>query len=250
MSFSPSPTHGSSGTTSTVSNEQAHPPHSNQRGDWPLLWNALHWSSLIIVSGIISGCLTFLCQTPPPPNPPKPSLFLCKLPIYCMLQTTTILVKTFIANSCSVLLVFELPLKHQLVFCLLLCPWLQLSGNERIIKPCIWIELGMIVNSAHVPLSDRAFETEINCSNPLGTGGRLAIGFAVLLRALWKGTHHAFQPSKLKVHTHTHTNNSLYCNIYLTWLLDTFSCTVSIKILYFVYLMHTHWIFSVFNLYA
>ncbi|XP_069045485.1 ubiquitin carboxyl-terminal hydrolase 19 isoform X3 [Lepisosteus oculatus] len=45
---------------------------------------------------------------------------------------------------------------------------------------------------------DRAFETEINCSNPLGTGGRLAIGFAVLLRALWKGTHHAFQPSKLK----------------------------------------------------
>ncbi|XP_039626979.1 ubiquitin carboxyl-terminal hydrolase 19 isoform X2 [Polypterus senegalus] len=45
---------------------------------------------------------------------------------------------------------------------------------------------------------DRAFESEINCSNPLGTGGRLAIGFAVLLRALWKGTHHAFQPSKLK----------------------------------------------------
>jgi len=48
--------------------------------------------------------------------------------------------------------------------------------------------------------SDRAFEAEINCSNPLGTGGRLAIGFAVLLRALWKGTHHAFQPSKLKVY--------------------------------------------------
>ncbi|XP_042160098.1 ubiquitin carboxyl-terminal hydrolase 19-like isoform X4 [Oncorhynchus tshawytscha] len=45
---------------------------------------------------------------------------------------------------------------------------------------------------------DRAFENEINCKNPLGTGGRLAIGFAVLLRALWKGTHHAFQPSKLK----------------------------------------------------
>lgn len=47
--------------------------------------------------------------------------------------------------------------------------------------------------------ADRGFEAEINCSNPLGTGGRLAIGFAVLLRALWKGTHHAFQPSKLKV---------------------------------------------------
>lgn len=48
-------------------------------------------------------------------------------------------------------------------------------------------------------LADRSFKSEINYSNPLGTGGRLAIGFAVLLRALWKGTHHAFQPSKLKV---------------------------------------------------
>ncbi|XP_072329211.1 ubiquitin carboxyl-terminal hydrolase 19 isoform X2 [Scyliorhinus torazame] len=45
---------------------------------------------------------------------------------------------------------------------------------------------------------DRSFESELNYNNPLGTGGRLAIGFAVLLRALWKGTHHAYQPSKLK----------------------------------------------------
>ncbi|XP_073425712.1 ubiquitin carboxyl-terminal hydrolase 19 isoform X3 [Dendrobates tinctorius] len=45
---------------------------------------------------------------------------------------------------------------------------------------------------------DHSFESEINCNNPLGTGGRLAVSFAVLLRALWKGTHHAFQPSKLK----------------------------------------------------
>lgn len=53
---------------------------------------------------------------------------------------------------------------------------------------------------SHCPASlDRSFEAEINYNNPLGTGGRLAIGFAVLLRALWKGTHHAFQPSKLKV---------------------------------------------------
>uniref|UniRef100_A0A672UYV6 Ubiquitin carboxyl-terminal hydrolase 19 n=1 Tax=Strigops habroptila TaxID=2489341 RepID=A0A672UYV6_STRHB len=37
---------------------------------------------------------------------------------------------------------------------------------------------------------DRSFESEINYNNPLGTGGRLAIGFAMLLRALWKGTHH------------------------------------------------------------
>ncbi|KAM5125522.1 uncharacterized protein ACMZJ9_022138, partial [Mantella aurantiaca] len=45
---------------------------------------------------------------------------------------------------------------------------------------------------------DHSFESEINCNNPLGTGGRLAVSFAVLLRSLWKGTHHAFQPSKLK----------------------------------------------------
>ncbi|KAM4722759.1 ubiquitin carboxyl-terminal hydrolase 19 [Rhinophrynus dorsalis] len=45
---------------------------------------------------------------------------------------------------------------------------------------------------------DHSFESEINCKNPLGTGGRLAVSFAVLLRSLWKGTHHAFQPSKLK----------------------------------------------------
>ncbi|KAG8435974.1 hypothetical protein GDO86_007171 [Hymenochirus boettgeri] len=45
---------------------------------------------------------------------------------------------------------------------------------------------------------DRSFESEINYNNPLGTEGRLAVSFAVLLRALWKGTHHAFQPSKLK----------------------------------------------------
>ncbi|XP_053325247.1 ubiquitin carboxyl-terminal hydrolase 19 isoform X2 [Spea bombifrons] len=45
---------------------------------------------------------------------------------------------------------------------------------------------------------DRSFESDINCNNPLGTNGRLAVSFAVLLSALWKGTHHAFQPSKLK----------------------------------------------------
>ncbi|XP_053576788.1 ubiquitin carboxyl-terminal hydrolase 19 isoform X2 [Bombina bombina] len=45
---------------------------------------------------------------------------------------------------------------------------------------------------------DRSFESEINCTNPLGTAGRLAVSFALLLRTLWKGTHHAIPPSKLK----------------------------------------------------
>lgn len=65
------------------------------------------------------------------------------------------------------------------------------------------VELHILVALLHACVfcsrTDRAFEAEINCNNPLGTGGRLAISFAVLLRALWKGTHHAFQPSKLKV---------------------------------------------------
>lgn len=62
--------------------------------------------------------------------------------------------------------------------------------------------------------SDRAFEAEINCNNPLGTGGRLAIGFAVLLRALWKGTHHAFQPSKLKVSESQPNTPLLNCGVH------------------------------------
>lgn len=63
-----------------------------------------------------------------------------------------------------------------------------------------WLMSGSIISCFFGAPADRAFEAEINCNNPLGTGGRLAIGFAVLLRALWKGTHHAFQPSKLKVY--------------------------------------------------
>lgn len=65
---------------------------------------------------------------------------------------------------------------------------------------------------------DRGFEAEINCSNPLGTGGRLAIGFAVLLRALWKGTHHAFQPSKLKVSEGLQELSSLTLSVFLIFL--------------------------------
>lgn len=74
-------------------------------------------------------------------------------------------------------------------------------GESRSWRPGLWVQ-GM-PSPAHTSVwllsLDRSFETEINYNNPLGTGGRLAIGFAVLLRALWKGTHHAFQPSKLKV---------------------------------------------------
>uniref|UniRef100_A0A8C4QCP5 ubiquitinyl hydrolase 1 n=1 Tax=Eptatretus burgeri TaxID=7764 RepID=A0A8C4QCP5_EPTBU len=43
-----------------------------------------------------------------------------------------------------------------------------------------------------------AFKTEINMSNPLGTGGRLAKCFAYLLHALWKGDRQAVVPSQLK----------------------------------------------------
>uniref|UniRef100_UPI00358F1FD1 ubiquitin carboxyl-terminal hydrolase 19 isoform X2 n=1 Tax=Myxine glutinosa TaxID=7769 RepID=UPI00358F1FD1 len=43
-----------------------------------------------------------------------------------------------------------------------------------------------------------AFKEEINMSNPLGTGGRLAKCFACLLHALWKGDRQAVAPSHLK----------------------------------------------------
>lgn len=75
--------------------------------------------------------------------------------------------------------------------------------------------------------SDRAFESEINCNNPLGTGGRLAIGFAVLLRALWKGTHHAFQPSKLKVSVQKQNCPVIpYLVVFRMWLLKKSIMTV------------------------
>lgn len=80
-------------------------------------------------------------------------------------------------------------------------------GESRTRSQGLWAEgMSFPAHTSTWLLSlDRSFETEINYNNPLGTGGRLAIGFAVLLRALWKGTHHAFQPSKLKVicgHSH------------------------------------------------
>ncbi|NWQ83257.1 UBP19 hydrolase, partial [Columbina picui] len=65
-------------------------------------------------------------------------------------------------------------------------------------EPYRWNDAASSHLRSPVSLTDRSFESEINYNNPLGTGGRLAIGFAMLLRALWKGTHHAFQPSKLK----------------------------------------------------
>lgn len=66
-------------------------------------------------------------------------------------------------------------------------------------QSCRWDDAASSHPHSPTSLTDRSFESEINYNNPLGTGGRLAIGFAMLLRALWKGTHHAFQPSKLKV---------------------------------------------------
>lgn len=42
------------------------------------------------------------------------------------------------------------------------------------------------------------FQPEINTNNPLGTGGKLAIAFAILLRVLWSGAHKSYAPSKLK----------------------------------------------------
>ncbi|RWS25287.1 hypothetical protein B4U80_07359 [Leptotrombidium deliense] len=42
------------------------------------------------------------------------------------------------------------------------------------------------------------FKDDINENNPLGTGGSMAISFAVLLKHLWSGQHLSYSPSKLK----------------------------------------------------
>ncbi len=42
-------------------------------------------------------------------------------------------------------------------------------------------------------------QKDINVDNPLGSGGKLAVSFAMLLRILWSGKHYSFSPSKLKV---------------------------------------------------
>uniref|UniRef100_A0A8C5QRT1 ubiquitinyl hydrolase 1 n=1 Tax=Leptobrachium leishanense TaxID=445787 RepID=A0A8C5QRT1_9ANUR len=83
-----------------------------------------------------------------------------------------------------------------------------LLGSEKRCKAVIKYIFLCFMNSVIQSLSntrelrdyfqDHSFEAEINYNNPLGTSGRLAVSFAILLRALWKGTHHAFQPSKLK----------------------------------------------------
>nr|XP_006820330.1 PREDICTED: ubiquitin carboxyl-terminal hydrolase 19-like [Saccoglossus kowalevskii] len=45
---------------------------------------------------------------------------------------------------------------------------------------------------------DSNLKDEINHDNPLGTGGHLALSFAVLIKILWSGKYHSYAPSKLK----------------------------------------------------
>ncbi|XP_064631976.1 ubiquitin carboxyl-terminal hydrolase 19-like [Lineus longissimus] len=47
-------------------------------------------------------------------------------------------------------------------------------------------------------LLESQFQKEINTDNPLGSGGKLVVAFAVLLRVLWSGKHYSYAPSKLK----------------------------------------------------
>ena len=50
-----------------------------------------------------------------------------------------------------------------------------------------------------IPITDGEMQKDINVDNPLGSGGKLAVSFAMLLRILWSGKHYSFSPSKLKV---------------------------------------------------
>ncbi|KAG1650458.1 Ubiquitin carboxyl-terminal hydrolase 19 [Nymphon striatum] len=42
------------------------------------------------------------------------------------------------------------------------------------------------------------FQSDINVDNTLGTGGKLAVSFAGLLKVLWSASYHSYSPAKLK----------------------------------------------------
>ena len=42
------------------------------------------------------------------------------------------------------------------------------------------------------------WESEMNCNNPLGTGGRLARVFARLIKDMWSGNEQSIAPSDVK----------------------------------------------------
>ena len=46
---------------------------------------------------------------------------------------------------------------------------------------------------------DGEFQKDLNTENVLGSGGKLAVCFAVLMRVLWSGKYISYPPSKLKV---------------------------------------------------
>jgi len=48
-------------------------------------------------------------------------------------------------------------------------------------------------------LSGGEFQNDLNMENVLGSGGKLAVSFAVLCKVLWSGKHTSYAPAKLKV---------------------------------------------------
>ncbi|KAL4225919.1 Ubiquitin carboxyl-terminal hydrolase 19 [Mactra antiquata] len=45
---------------------------------------------------------------------------------------------------------------------------------------------------------DGSFQKDINVDNVLGSGGKLAVAYAVLCKSIWSGKHYSIPPSKLK----------------------------------------------------
>jgi hypothetical protein len=52
-----------------------------------------------------------------------------------------------------------------------------------------------------LPVTGGTFQKEINHDNPLGTGGKLAVAFATLMKIIWSGKYRSYAPAKLKVNT-------------------------------------------------
>lgn len=79
----------------------------------------------------------------------------------------------------------------------------------------LWVILNITI-TPFVAVTQKMFsgdqyQDDINTENPLGTGGKLAVIFANLMRNLWSGKERSLSPYKLKVRMPEY---KMFCVIY------------------------------------